>query len=346
MVTNQKVDYYNILGIERTADQKSIKSAYRKLARRYHPDLNQDDRTAEERFKEVNEAYDVLSDASTRKLYDRFGADWERYRDAGFTGDEPASGPNSRPGGAFTSYPSGNGGGFQFETGTDAGFGDLFESLFNRRPGPQSPRGRQGKIRGENVEVAVEISFDEAFKGTTRRIDIKTPDTCGTCKGSGFARNAPCPTCDGSGTVAKTRTIEIKVPAGVATGARIRAAGQGGPGANGGPNGDVWLNVTVRPHPRFERAGDDVKTEVEVPLYTAVLGGEAVIPTITGKVAMGIPAGSQQGRVFRLRGQGMPKLKGKEGERGDLLARIKIVIPTSLSDEERELFERLRALGH
>lgn len=348
MPASQTKDYYKLLGVDRAADDKAIRAAYRKLARKYHPDVNPGDASAEERFKEISEAYDVLSDPASRKLYDRYGTDWQRYRDAGFTGDEPAS---SSFGGSpfdfesfFTTSTGPRRTNIRFETNADpGGFADFVNSVFGRRASDRVYGRQDGGMRGEDLEVAVEVSFDEAFKGTTRRLDIQSPEICSTCGGIGIVRHQPCPTCDATGTVVRAKAIEVKIPAGVATGSRVRIAGQGGMGS-GGKRGDVWLNVTVRPDPRFERAGDDLKTEVEVPLYTAVLGGEIVVPTPTGRVALSVPAGSQNGRQFRLRGQGMPKLKSKGTERGDLLARIKVKIPEHLSEREKALFKELRSL--
>jgi molecular chaperone DnaJ len=349
MPVSQVKDYYKTLGVERGADQKAIKSAFRKLARKYHPDVNPNDTAAENRFKELNEAFNVLSEPASRKLYNRYGADWERYRDAGFTGDEPASSGATRSG-SYDSYNGGSSGRgrstFHFES-PNAGGGtpDFMDSLFGDLRGSfrQSQR-RPARSQGEDVDVAIEVSLDEAFRGTTRRIDIQSPETCSTCDGKGYARGTICPTCDGTGTSYRVKAIEVKIPAGVTTGSKVRIAGQGGPGLNGGPNGDVSINVTVRPDKRFERAGDNLKTEIEVPLYTAILGGEAVVPTPTGRVALSVPAGAQNGRTFRLRGQGMPKLKGKSGDRGDLLARIRVAVPDNLSDRELELFKELRSL--
>lgn len=347
MPASQTKDYYKTLGVDRAADDKAIKAAFKKLARKYHPDLNKTDPSAEDRFKDLNEAFNVLSDPSSRKLYNRYGADWERYRDAGFTGDEPAGGARMHDAGWPAGSPDGAGGRtFRFDSSENpAGFQDFAQSLFGNARGGDlfgSPRAR--KRRGEDMEVNVEISFDEAFKGAVRRLDIQTPDLCSTCGGAGFVRQAPCPTCDATGTITRAKTIEVKIPAGVNTGSRIHVAGQGGPGTAGGSRGSVWINITVRPDKRFERTGDDIKTELELPLYTAVLGGEIVVPTPTGKVALSVPPGSQNGRVFRLRGQGMPKLKSKPGERGDLLAKILVSLPTNLSEREQELFRELRSL--
>jgi DnaJ-class molecular chaperone len=355
--------------VGRDADEKAIRASYRKLARQHHPDLNPNDASAEERFKEINEAYEVLTDSEKRKLYDRFGEDWQRYRDAGFTGDEPvgragpASGRSSfdpndfgrwytgqssqsgqRPGGAGTQTE------WVFHDVEDEEgpvFSDFFQTLFGRDRPAGRERGssfRQQPRRGEDAEVPVEVSFDEAFRGTTRNVQLQTQEICPTCNGSGLARGTTCPTCDGTGIELRTKTLEVTVPAGVATGSRIRVAGQGSPGVAGGPNGDVYLRITVRPDPRFERDGDNLRTEVEIPYTTAVLGGETVVPTPTGRVALTIPPETQPDRLFRLRGQGMPKLKGPKGQRGDLLARARVTLPTKLTERERELFSELHRL--
>ena len=378
MPTVQVKDYYQTLGVPRTATEKEIRAAYRKLARQHHPDLNPGDKDAEERFKEVNEAHEVLTDPDKRKLFDRFGEDWQRYRDAGFTGDEQFTTPGAggrgrgRPGRGATFDPTdfnrwytseGDGsGGYTFYS-TDEGddsHSDFFETLFGQRGGSPfdrfggfgggftttraRPQARTRPQRGEDAEVPVEISFDEAFRGTTRQIQLQVSEPCPTCNGLGEVRGQECPTCDGSGVVRRTKTLEVTIPAGIDSGKRVRMAGQGGPGLNGGPAGDVNLIVTVRPDRRFERDGDNLRTEVDIPVTTAVLGGEANVRTPTGTVALTIPPGTQSGRGFRLRGQGMPKLRSRGGERGDLLARARIVTPANLTERERELYEELRNL--
>lgn len=376
MPTVQVKDYYQTLGVPRTATEKEIRAAYRKLARQHHPDLNPGDKGAEERFKEVNEAHEVLTDPDKRKLFDRFGDDWQRYRDAGFTGDEqfttPGAGGRARAGRGATFDPNdfnrwytseGDGsGGYTFYS-TDEGddsHSDFFETLFGQRGGSPfdrfggfgggftttraRPQARTRPQRGEDAEVPVEISFDEAFRGTTRQIQLQVSEPCPTCNGLGEVRGQECPTCDGTGVVRRTKTLEVTIPAGIDSGKRVRMAGQGGPGLNGGPAGDVNLIVTVRPDRRFERDGDNLRTEVDIPVTTAVLGGEANVRTPTGTVALTIPPGTQSGRGFRLRGQGMPKLRSRGGERGDLLARARIVTPANLTERERELYEELRNL--
>jgi molecular chaperone DnaJ len=335
-------DYYQVLGVSRDADEKQIKSAYRKLARKYHPDANTEDANAEDRFKEITEAYEVLKDPDKRTKYDRFGADWERYQhaeDAGYS-----AGPQD-----FSSWFSGAPGGgrvhYEYRTGGDSGFSDFFETLFGDSFGGRTTtreRVRTQPQRGQDFEYPVEIPLRDAYHGTSRRFDVQIQERCLSCGGSGMNGRGFCPQCGGSGTTPKSKTIEVQIPAGVRTGSRVRVAGQGSPGVDGGPNGDIYLRITVKSDPRFEVDGNNLRTEVSVPLYTAVLGGEAVVPTVDGSVALTIPPETQNGRVFRLRGKGMPPLSG--GERGDLLARVKVQIPSHLSDEERELFRQLAAL--
>jgi DnaJ-class molecular chaperone len=340
-------DYYQILGVDRTADDKALRSAFRKLARKFHPDINPGDSGAEERFKEVNEAFEVLSDSDKRKLYDRYGEDWQRYKEAGFTGDEPPGGPQRRDAEDFGTWFSGtDGGGFDFGEPA-SGYSSFFETLFGGRGRGRTATFTQGDRRprrGDDLEAPVEVSFQEAFRGTTRRFDIQTQDICPTCNGAGLVRNGECPTCDGAGYVPRTRSIEVTIPPGVATGSKIRVGGQGGAGSGGGPRGDVYLTVTVRADGRFEREGNNLRVSVDVPLYTALLGGEVLVPTPTGQVVLRIPEGTQQGKVFRLRGQGMPILKSRSNDRGDLLARANVTLPEKLSGAERKLIKELQSL--
>ena len=339
MATTTK-SYYDTLGVPRTADDKQIKTAFRKLARANHPDANRDDPSAEERFKLANEANEVLGDAASRKLYDCYGNDWRSYRDAGFTGDEPRSASRSTPNGSSrtTSYGPGSD---PFTTFDSDDVGGLLGGLFGRRS-DRADVGQSRARKGQDLEAAVEVALQEAFTGTTRRFDLDAPETCPTCSGSGFARGAPCPTCDTTGVRPRRKTLEVTIPAGVASGHRIRVAGQGGEGRNGGPRGDVFLVVTVRPDPRFERDGDLLRTTIDVDVYDAVLGGEAIVPTMSGKLALTIPPGTQGGRQLRLRGKGMPRIK-QPTERGDLTVRVNITVPTDLTDDERALFEQLKA---
>ncbi|MEZ4665574.1 MAG: J domain-containing protein [Thermomicrobiales bacterium] len=343
-------DYYKVLGVERSADDAALKAAFRKAARKHHPDVNPGDAQAEERFKEVNEAYEVLSDQEKRKLYDRYGEEWQRYKDAGYTGDEPAGGPRRASSEDFGSWFTGQSGGYTTTNfGSTGDHSDFFETLFGsfgggRRGSDTFARATPRPRRGQDIDAEVEVTFEEAFRGTARRFDIQAEEDCPTCGGTGLVRNTICPTCDGAGYIPRIKTIEVKIPAGVANGSRIRVAGQGGAGEAGGPNGDVYLIVKVADDKRFVREGDNLRTEVEVPMLTALLGGKATVTTPTGRVELTIPAETQQGKVFRLRGQGMPRLKSKTGERGDLLAKANVMLPTNLTDREKALLEELRDL--
>jgi molecular chaperone DnaJ len=332
-------DYYQVLGVSRDADEKQIKSAYRTLARKYHPDANTDDPNTEDRFKEVNEAYEVLKDPDKRAKYDRFGADWERYQHA--EASDFSGAPQD-----FSSWFSGTPGGgrvhYEYRTTGETGFSDFFETLFGDHFAGRTTtreRARTQPQRGQDFEYPVEIPLRDAYHGTSRRFDLQIQERCPSCAGTGMNGRGFCQQCGGSGTMPKNKTIEVQIPAGVRTGSRVRVAGQGSPGQNGGPNGDIYLRITVKPDSRFEIDGTNLRTEVNVPLYTAVLGGEALVPTVGGSVALTVPPGTQNGQTFRLRGKGMPALSG--GNRGDLLARVRVQLPTQLSDEERELFEKL-----
>ncbi|MBA3379617.1 MAG: DnaJ domain-containing protein [Chloroflexia bacterium] len=350
-------DYYSVLGVDRTADQAAIRSAFRSRAKKMHPDVNRDDPKAEEQFKDLNEAFEVLSDAGKRKMYDRFGEDWKRYQDAGVSPDERFRGgatstrqaTQGTPGAPedFGTWFAGENGSFTFESADNGGrFSDFFNLLFGAQQSG-SGRVRQSTARprrGDDLEAPTTITMEEAATGTQRRLSVRTPGTCSLCKGAGEVRGGMCPRCDGSGTVPAMKELEVSIPKGVRTGSRVRVSGRGGPGMNGGPAGDVYLVIKLVPHPRFERAGDDLVETVNIPLYTAVLGGEVVVPTISGQVALTVPAGTQVGRQFRLRGKGMPKLGSTTGEAGDLRVRAAIELPVSLTDEQRTLFEQLRDL--
>ncbi len=342
-------DYYQVLGVGRDADDKAIRNAFRQRAKELHPDVNRDDPRAEERFKDLNEAYEVLSDADKRKLYDQVGQDWQRYRDAGFTADDVSRrGATSQATGQnYGTWYTGSDGDFTFETGDAGGpFSDFFKTLFgNQQPGASRTRFSSSRPRrGEDLELTATITLDEAARGARRRVTVSAPETCSLCHGSGEVRGATCPRCDGTGQVKATRELEVSIPKGVRTGSRVRVTGQGGPGVNGGPNGDVYLVIKQVPHSRFEREGDDLTETIKIPLYTAILGGEVVIPTLGKDLALTIPAGTQPGRVFRLRGKGMPNLESRGTVSGDLLARAEIELPQNLSPEEKDLFTRLRSL--
>ena len=325
-------DYYSILGLNKKSTEKEIKSAFRKLARKYHPDVNPGNKEAEAKFKEINQAYEVLSDPDKRSKYDRYGEQWQ-YADQFARGQ---SGGQAPPGFDFSNFNFSTSGGSTFFGGE--GLGDIFDELLSRR------RGQPSRAKGRDLEQPVEVSLEEAFNGTSRLIRLETQETCPTCGGTGRLQKAVCPTCQGSGTVPRSKQLELKIPAGVRTGSRVRMAGQGGAGFGGGPAGDLYLLITVRPDPNFERQGDDLLTTVPVPLTTAILGGTVTVPTVKGKLELKIPAETPNGKVFKLTGQGMPML-GKAG-RGDLRARVSVTLPEKISPEERKLFERLKELRH
>lgn len=318
-------DLYDALGVPRTASAKDIKAAYRRLARKFHPDVNPNDKAAESRFKEVNAAHEVLSDPDKRKKYDKWGDRWEMA-------DQLEAAQAGRGAGAAF---RGNGG----EAFGD--FGSIFDSFFRRERG--GPRAQAGNRRGQDVETSVEVSLEEAFHGTSRTVNLQTQEVCPTCGGSGEIAGAICHTCEGMGAVARPRRLEVRIPAGVKTGSRVRVAGEGRPGSGKGAAGDLYLVVTVLSHGRFERKGDDLHTEAEVPFLDAILGGEVTVNTIDGRVALRIPELTQNGRQIRLGGKGMPVL-GAQGKRGDLFVKVRVSLPDTLTPEEREHLEALRKL--
>ncbi len=319
-------DYYNILGVSRNASEREIKQAYRRLARQYHPDVNPGDKSAEAKFKEIKEAHEVLSDKKKRKKYDQFGDQWQ-YADQ-FAQAQRQQTP-------FWDFSQAGAQRFHFE---EADLGSLFDDLF--RGGTRSRRVRPR--RGQDIEHPVELTLEEAYHGAKRTIALQSEKPCSGCKGTGQIQRLPCSVCQGSGVVSSVKRLEVKIPPGVKDGSRVRIAGKGGPGYAGGASGDLYLLVSVRLHRLFERRGDDLHVEVLVPLTVAVLGGEVMVPSLKGKLALKIPPETQNGRTFRLTDQGMPHLG--DSIHGDLLAKVSIVLPTKLSAEERKLFEQLSQL--
>ena len=354
----EKRDYYEVLGIQKGASEDEIKKAYKKLARKYHPDMNPGDKEAEEKFKEVNEANEVLSDPEKKARYDQFG----------FAGVDPNYGAGAG-GGAY-------GGGFDF-----GDLGDIFGSFFGGGFGGGQRRNPNAPQRGESIRASVSVSFTEAAFGCEKSVTLERSEQCPTCKGNGcapgttpeicpdchgtgtvqtrrqtpmgvFASNGPCrkcggtgrlihqpcPDCRGTGAVRKRKTIKINIPAGIDHGQTISLRGQGNAGKNGGPAGDLLITVMVQPHELFHRDGVDVFCEAPITFAQAVLGAELEIPTIDGKVKYSIPEGTQTGTVFRLKGKGIPVLNGRG--RGDQYVTVTIETPRNLNKEQREALRR------
>jgi DnaJ-class molecular chaperone len=322
-------DYYSTLGVTKTATEKEIKQAFRKLARKHHPDVNPGDKAAEGRFKELNEAYEVLGDASKRKKYDELGSNWRQYEQAG----APSGG--ARPGGWSANFggQAPGGGGYRTMTeeemrevfGEADPFSDFFHTFFSGGAGDDESAGRRtrsGRGRaaraGRDVEQEIELNLEDAYRGTTRRLAIKH---------------------DGH-----ARTVDVRIPAGVGDGSRVRVAGEGEPGSGGAPAGDLFLRVRLSPHPVFERKARDLYIRVPILLTTAVLGGETTVLTISGKsLRLKIPPTTQNAQIFRLKGHGMPAV-GKPDQTGDLYATVDVQLPKVLTAEQRAHYEALRAL--
>jgi curved DNA-binding protein len=311
-------DYYAILGVPRTATEKEIRAAYRRLARQYHPDVNPGNKEAEERFKQINEAYEVLSDPEKRRKYDQLGARWKEYEQ--WERARQAAGQSARPE-EFEWFVEGAPGAAQYTRrtlteddlrdlfGETGPFSDFFETFFGRPGRAESPRPR----RGADLEAAVEVTLDEAYRGTTRQLTLE--DAAGA-----------------------TRRIEVTIPPGVDEGTRVRIAGQGAPGRAGGPPGDLYLVVRLAPHPRYRVEGRDIYVDLPLAPWEAALGASVPVLTPGGEAKVRVPAGSSTGRRLRLRGEGMPNPRGSPG---DFYAEVKIMVPPRLSPRERELFEAL-----
>jgi molecular chaperone DnaJ len=343
-----KRDYYEVLGVAKNASEAELKKAYRRLAMKHHPDRNPDNKEAEEKFKEAKEAYETLNDPQKRAAYDQFG----------HAGVDPSMG--------------GGGGGF----GGGASFSDIFSDIFGGGFGGGAGGGPQS-YRGADLRYNLSLSLEDAVKGTTVKIRVPTmvkcepcngsgakkgtsPETCSTCAGHGQVRmqqgffsvqqtcpdcrgtgkqiKDPCTSCRGQGRVQENKTLSVKVPAGVDNGDRIRLSGEGEAGEHGGPPGDLYVQMAVKPHDIFERHNNDLICEVPIDMVTATLGGELDVPTLTGRVKLKIPAGSQNGKVFRLRGKGVKPVRG--GAEGDLLCAISVEIPVKLSGKQEELLRQ------
>jgi DnaJ-class molecular chaperone len=335
-------DYYSTLGVAKTASEKEIKQAFRKLARKFHPDVNPGDKSAESKFKEINEAYEVLGDPEKRKKYDELGANWRAYEQAGAGGPgggfDPSqfAGWNVHFGGSSPGSGPAGGGGFRTMTeeemqemfGDANPFSDFFQTFFGgagpgattegRRTRTSSARGRGAGRPGRDVEHEIELSLEDAYHGTTRRLAVKH---------GGNARN-----------------VDVRIPAGIGDGSRVRVAGEGESGSGGMHAGDLYLRIHLAKHPEFELKGKDLYVNVPVALTTAVLGGEADVKTLAGKsLRLKVPPTTQNGQVFRLKGHGMPTV-GKSDQHGDLYATVNVQLPKELSPEQRKHFEALQKL--
>lgn len=343
-----KRDYYEVLGVSRDVNEADLKKAYRRLAMKYHPDRNADNAEAEDKFKEAKEAYDILSDSQKRAAYDQFG----------HAGVDPSAG--ARPGAA----------------GFSGDFGDIFGDVFGDIFGGGRRGGGNRAFRGADLRYNLELSLEKAVFGTEVSIRVPTLETCSSCSGSGAKKGStpttcvtcggvgqvrmqqgffsvqqtcpnckgqgkvvsnPCPDCHGEGRVQKHKTLSVKVPAGVDNGDRIRLAGEGEAGENGGPSGDLYVQVQVKPHPIFKRDDNDLLCEMPISVVTATLGGELEVPTLNGRLKLKIPAETQSGNLFRMRGKGVKSVRG--GAVGDLLCRVNVETPVKLSGKQKELLK-------
>ncbi|MCR5808678.1 MAG: molecular chaperone DnaJ [Clostridiales bacterium] len=363
----EKRDYYEVLGVQKTASDDEIKSAFRKMAKQYHPDLHPDDKDAEAKFKEVNEAYEVLSNADKRAKYDQFG--------------HAAFDPTAGAGGGYSGAWSGFGGGSPFGSGGFGGFGDIFSDFFGGGASTRSSSS-YGPVRGENLRQTMTITFEEAAFGCEKEVQYRREENCSACGGTGAAPGTQpqtCPTCGGRGTINKTqntilgvmqttvpctacggtgkiikdpckvcngngrvRTVQkrkFKIPAGIDDGQTIRISGGGDDGFRGGPKGDLHISIRVKPHKRFIRDGADIHQNVTIPVTTAMLGGSINVPTLEKDVKLTIPEGTQSQKTFRMKGFGIQKLN--QSDKGDMYVNVTVEIPKKLTDKEREIVVKL-----
>src|SRR5712692_3471355 len=365
MATTSKQDYYELLGVPRKAALKQIRQAYRKLARKHHPDLNPGDKSAEERFKQIQEAYDVLSDSKKRQMYDQFGFYSDSYAGA------PAGG-GAGPGDVHFDF-----GGFDFGGAGGPSFRDIFSQFFRGR---QEAEGTQAQA-GSDLDYQIEIGFWEAVRGAVKKLSVARLETCAECRGSGAVGSAQqvCTTCGGSGQITQTsgrmrfnltcqrcggtgrlrtickacggegrvrraETLDVRIPAGVQTGSRVRVPGRGNAGTLGGPPGDLYIITDVQPHPFFERRGDDLYTVVPITVTEATLGAKIEVPTMDGRSMVRIPPGTNSGQKFRLREKGVP-LARSPGRRGDQYVEVQVVVPKPVDERVRSLLRELGKLA-
>lgn len=339
-------DYYEILGVPRTATADDIKKAFRKLARIHHPDVAKDKKKGEIKFKEINEAYEVLSDPAKRKKYDELGADWKQG--AEFR-PPPGFQQEYRQGRPFNQARPGQGGNHDFEFGGTTGFSDFFEQLFGSRGRGGSPFNPQGGFaeedhaeRGRDVQGDIMVTLEEAMHGSVRAVSLRRGAVCENCGGTGQKNKKTCPVCGGSGEVLKTETHQVKIPAGVTTGQRLRLAGRGEAGNSGGPSGDLYLRVHLAKHPDFDVDDHNLIYSAELAPWEAVLGTNLSVPTMDGSVNIKIPPGTQTGQKLRVRGRGLPQ---RTGPAGDLIVVAQIEVPGEITDEERKLWTQLAGIS-
>ncbi len=342
-------DYYEVLGLTRSATDEEIKKAYRRLAMKYHPDRNNGDKAAEEKFKQVGEAYSVLSDPQKRAAYDRFGK----------SGVDPSAAGAGGFGGFSGMGGAGGMGGFE-------NVGDIFSEIFGAAAGGSRARRGPQVFRGNDVSYSLEITLEQAVNGAKTDIRVPVWDECPTCHGSGCKpgtgkKTCPhcrgtgtinmshgflqvqqtCPECRGEGRIRSTKTLEIEIPAGINHGQRIRLAGKGEPGMNGGPCGDLYVEIFIKPHDIFQRDGDDLHADLPISFATAALGGEVTVPTLDTEARITIPEGTQTGKIFRLRGKGVPNVRTHE--KGDLYVHVYVETPVNLSAKQKKLLKDLDA---
>ena len=373
MATTTKQDYYDLLGVSRKATAKDIRTAFRKLARKYHPDLNPGDKSAEEKFKQLQEAYDVLSDTKKRQMYDQYGFYSDNIPPGG-----PGSGSGHEQGGEgvnfdFGGFDFGGGSGTQNSSGS---FRDLFSQFFH---GGRGAAAEPEQEAGGDLEYQIEIDFWDAVRGAVKKLTITRLDTCETCHGTGAigsAQTCPvchgsgtiqqsagkmkfnvpctrcggtgkirkvCPTCSGEGRLRRTETIDVRIPAGVASGSRVRVPGKGNAGTMGAPPGDLYLRVEVKPHSFFERRGDDLYTKVPVTVSEATLGAKVEVPTIDGRSLVRIPPGTNSGKTLRLKEKGVPS--ARNGARGDQYVEIQVVVPQPTDERVRNIMKELETVA-
>ncbi|HKE36078.1 MAG TPA: J domain-containing protein [Candidatus Baltobacteraceae bacterium] len=328
-------DYYTVLGVPKNSAEKDIKSAYRKLARKWHPDANPNNQhEAEEKFKEISEAYEVLGDPEKRKKYDMLGPNWQeaarqaeqqrRYR----TGTQDFD-FNFGPGGAGPA-------------GGPSGFSDFFDMFFSGIGKRQTTQSTGFPQRGQDLETTIELGLRDVYDGGKKAVSLQVEDICTRCRGTGTEAGHLCMHCHGTGRLLVNKKFEVSIPKGIGDGQRIRLAGQGGAGLNGGPAGDLYLIVKLHDDPTYKRKGDDLYVDLPVSIYDLLLGGEVKVPTLSGQVAMTIPEGTQNNRLLRLSGRGLPRVKG--GGTGDQYVRLIGQLPQNLNDKEKKLIKELVAL--